>query len=113
MKNVMKPVTLAAIILTAAPPVVLAQAALTPETALPVIEQAFSANSCAFPMQGGELAMAEAIAAILGTDVATVTNKDNGNWDAINQAMDGLIESGRFVPDAGAGVFRLNDCEPA
>ncbi|MEZ5752037.1 MAG: hypothetical protein R3D60_08745 [Paracoccaceae bacterium] len=88
-------------------------APLTAETALPVIEQAFSQNGCAFAMQGGELAMAEAIATLLGTDVATVTSRENGNWQAINQAMDGLITSGRFAPDADAGVFRLAGCEPA
>lgn len=108
----MKPLFLAAVVLTLATPVAMAREAMTPETVLPVIEQAFASNGCAFPMQGGELAMAEAIAAILGTDVATVTSRENGNWDAINQAMEGLIDSGRFVPDAGAGVFRLNDCEP-
>lgn len=89
-----------------------AQSALTAETMLPVIEEAFAANGCAFPMAGGEIAMAEAIAEILGTDVATVTSRENGSWDAINDAMEGLITSGRFVPDGEAGVFRLNDCTP-
>ncbi|GAB4275730.1 MAG: hypothetical protein Kow0013_29680 [Pararhodobacter sp.] len=90
-----------------------AQTAPTAETMLPVIEAAFAANGCAFPMSGGEMAMAEAIAAIQGTDVATVTSRENGSWDAINDAMEGLIDSGRFFPDPEAGVFRLNDCTPA
>lgn len=101
------------ILCLAAAPAVAQTTAYTGETMLPVVEQAFAVNGCSFPMQDGEALMAQSIATILETDVATVTNRETGHWHAVNDAMDTLIDSGRFQPDMSAGVFRLADCTPA